>query len=208
MNIIGIQAHSFSKRLPGKIYKKIGDKSLLQWCVESCREIAPTWVLGHVLDEELIGYCCDNDLPLYIGKADDQDVLSRYVRFCRAMRATSVTRVTSDCPFISVPELGYVVALHSRGFDFTSNCFAPRTIPDGYDTECVSARLLEYLDKRDTLMESREHVTKYIYDNVDTLKTDFRICRVKSALNLSHLKFSVDTQEDLDRLEKQYEPRG
>ena len=200
MNIIGIQAHSSSKRLPGKIYLEINGKSLLRWCVESCREIAQTWVLGCVTDEQLITHCCEQDLPLYIGKYDDDDVLSRYVHFARAVGASSVTRVTSDCPFISVPDAAYVMAIHGRGYDFSSNAFCPRTTPDGYDTECISRRLLEYLDKRVTLIEQREHVTQYVYENEKALGPDYRICRVKSMLNLSGAKYSIDTQEDFDRV--------
>lgn len=200
MNVIGIQAHSFSTRLPGKIYLEIGGKSLLQWCVESCREIAQTWVLGCVTDEQLIQHCCDKDIPFYIGKADDQDVLSRYVKFARAVGATSVTRITSDCPFISVPDAAYVMAVHARGFDFTSNAFASRTTPDGYDTECISRKLLEYLDKRVNLIEQREHVTSYVYENEKDLGKDFRLCRVRGMLDLSGNKYSIDTQDDFDRV--------
>ena len=200
MNVIGIQAHSNSTRLPGKIYMEIGGKSLLQWCVESCREIAQTWVLGCVTDEKLIQHCCDRDIPLYIGKCDDQDVLSRYVKFARAVGSSSVTRVTSDCPFISVPDLAYTMTVHSKGNDFTSNAFAPRTTPDGYDVECISRRLLEHLDNFVNLIEQREHVTQYVYDNEKTLGKEFRVCRVKSLLDLSDQKYSIDKQEDFDRV--------
>ena len=200
--MIAIQAHSFSTRLPGKIYREIKGKSLLEWCVESCREITnQVVVVGTLGDRDLAEYCAHHNIAHHAAAVDDQDVLGRYASLLRTYRPPWVCRVTSDCPYISVPQLAYAVATHLKGFDFTSNIFPPRHTPDGDDVEVMSARLLEHLDQRVNQMEYREHVCSWVYDHTETLSKDFRICKITQMLDFSHVKTSIDTEEDLKRVE-------
>ena len=79
------------------------------------------------------------------------------------------------------------------------NC---RTMPDGFDCEVISARLLDWLDKNALDLKYREHVTSMLYEH----KPDWAKCGQFSAyIDESYLKISVDTQEDLEMVRAHHE---
>ena len=68
------------------------------------------------------------------------------------------------------------------------------TYPDGLDTEIFRFDALERAWKEARLKSEREHVTAYIYKHPEL----FRLGSVKQAENLSALRWTVDTSEDLE----------
>jgi spore coat polysaccharide biosynthesis protein SpsF (cytidylyltransferase family) len=78
-----------------------------------------------------------------------------------------------------------------------------RTEREGYDCEVISRELMEFMDKNAKTPEQREHVTKYISDQIEDGNWPipafpFAICHVIDRMDLSHIKTSIDTQEDYD----------
>jgi spore coat polysaccharide biosynthesis protein SpsF (cytidylyltransferase family) len=204
--VIGIQARSGSTRLERKCLQTIGDATILDHCVNACRAIVPhVWVLPPVGDEPILNHCRKNDYLVHQTTAPEDDVLSRYIGLQRSTGAERVVRITADCPFPFIPLLDWMVRFAVMG-DFHTNAWPPRTILDGWDIEVMSPRMLEWLDKHSTVAE-REHVTAAAYRSPEDMKASkLVLLPFKYQLDMSSIKYSVDTQSDLDEVRGKYRP--
>ena len=77
-----------------------------------------------------------------------EDVLGRFVKVLDEYPATTVVRLTADCPLISPAVIDLVVnEFHASGADYLSNTMTP-TFPDGLDVEVVKASVLREVAAR------------------------------------------------------------
>lgn len=206
--LIGIQARSTSERLPGKAFEMIAGKTMTQRVVQSCRTAArmlceqgrceaTVSVLvpaGDRIATEMRGW-----LDIYEGP--ELDVLARYFGVVEARGSDYVVRVTGDCPMLPSWAVSRTVALAlANGYDYISNVDERfRTAIDGSDVEVVSRRLLVDTQDRATEAADREHVTTLIRrDPPGWAKLGF----VMNHFDLSGIKLSVDTPEDLERVRR------
>jgi len=148
-----IQARLTSTRLPKKILKNIGGKSVLRHCVDNVNKaISLTDVVvasPHVIPEWF-------NAKRFIGS--ESDVLDRYYKCAKANYADVVVRITADCPFIDPDVIDEAVRYYFKT-DFGYVCYAPI---DGLDVEVFSFKLLEEAWKNAKDKYDREHVTPYI----------------------------------------------
>jgi spore coat polysaccharide biosynthesis protein SpsF len=82
---------------------------------------------------------------------------------------------------------------HAQGCDYASNTLVP-TFPDGLDVEVVKASALRAVSESCTDFAEREHVTLGIYRRSDQFTTS----NVMNPEDLSKLRWTVDTPDDLD----------
>jgi glutamate-1-semialdehyde 2,1-aminomutase len=97
-------------------------------------------------------------------RGDLEDVLERF-RACSAQeQASTVVRLTGDCP-LSDPELidELLEEFSQGGWDYLANCVDERqlSVPDGFDAEVFRADLLERAARDAQLPSEREHVTPW-----------------------------------------------
>lgn len=85
-----------------------------------------------------------------------------------------------------------------NGYDYVSNVDERvRTAIDGFDCEALSIRAMRHLDKTALSSYHREHVTIAIRENPPVwLKQGL----IMHHLDQSHLMYSINTQEDFDRV--------
>lgn len=217
--LIGIQARSNSTRLPGKIYEKIGDKTVLEHVLDACEKGAvnnnavesQVVILGPSGDAELTKYCEKNNVLVYLGNTED-NLLERYFSAMNYFNTDAVIRVTSDCPFLP-PGMVKMACLALTEMDYVSNC-SPRTFADGHDVQGMSARALGWYRMK---VKKEEHLFFQLENNCEVYKSFEKKFKAKSILNRSQTilnpyhpanKLSIDTQEDLDRVRKAYEKLG
>ena len=198
--VIGVQARSTSKRFPGKVLENIGDKTMLDWCYMACKDVAQqVYVLPPCGDDAVINHCRKHNYLIHLTTAPENDCLARYLSLAEATSAARVCRITADCAFIFAPLLAFAATL-SQGYDFTTTNWPPLHFPDGWDCEVMSPRLLQWLDKHSTI-EEREHVTSAAYRSPKDLAAQrLSVCDVRYPLDLSKIKVSIDTEEDLARV--------
>ena len=79
--------------------------------------------------------------------------------------------------------------------DYTSNT-DPATFPDGLDVEVFNIETLEIANKQAKKDFEREHVTPFIRKNKNFKQTCF-----KNDINLSKLRWTLDTEADLKVVE-------
>jgi len=164
-----IQARLTNTRLPKKILKKIGDKSMLQHCIDGVR--MALWV-----DDVVVAsphYIPENfNAHRFIGS--ENDVLDRYYKCAKEFSGDVIVRITSDCPFIDPDVIDEAIEFFLRT-DYGFARFAPI---DGLDVEVFSFKMLEEAWKKATDPYDREHVTPYM---------------------IRKTKLSVDTAKDLEK---------
>jgi spore coat polysaccharide biosynthesis protein SpsF len=203
-----VQARMGSTRLPGKVMQPILDKPMLGWVMYRLRRsrlidqaIIATTVEKQ--DDRLVEFCEQQGWLVYRGSQDD--VLDRYYQTARQYQADHIVRVTSDCPLIDPAVMDYVIAGYLSAAphpDYASNTLE-RTYPRGLDTEVFSLAALAMAWKADA-SPWREHVTPYLNQNPDR----FRLQSVTNPENFSHLRWTVDTPEDLKLVRTVYEHFG
>lgn len=166
MNIVAIvQARMGSSRLPGKILKSLGDKSVFEWVYERLKKSTQiNTVLFATTDQSSDDIFCErlteNEIDFIRGS--EHDVLGRfYVAACEAS-ADIIVRVTCDCPFIDPKLIDEGILMHlQEGSEYTSNVVPP-TFPDGFDFEVFSIEILETAHHNAESKNDREHVTPWI----------------------------------------------
>jgi spore coat polysaccharide biosynthesis protein SpsF (cytidylyltransferase family) len=122
------------------------------------------------------------------------DVLARLVGSIDEETGT-VVRLTGDCPLVDPEVVDAVIDL----FRATPRCayasnVSPRTYPDGLDVEVVAADALRAVSQEPIDAADREHVTSAIRADPGR----FTAAALTASPSLGHLRWTVDTVEDLD----------
>lgn len=162
-----VQARTSSSRLPGKVLMPIGTKPMvlyqldrLQRCTQIDRVVLATSV--HSSDDTLADLVTATGFPVFRG--DLEDVLERF-RACAAKeQATTVVRLTGDCPLSDPALIDELVEAFADGeWDYLANCADERqlSVPDGFDAEVFRTELLERAAREASLPSEREHVTPW-----------------------------------------------
>jgi spore coat polysaccharide biosynthesis protein SpsF len=198
-----IQARMGSTRLPGKVLKDLGGKTVLGRVVERlqrCKAIDEVLVAttDRATDDAITAEC--RKISAAVSRGDQDDVLDRYFRAAQLTKADVVVRITSDCPMID-PEVTdkTVAAFLQAKPDYASNVMT-RTYPRGLDTEVFSFDALGRAWQHAHKPYEREHVTPHIFENPST----FKLLSVTCEADHSDHRWTVDTQEDLDFVQAVY----
>ncbi|WP_153732397.1 cytidylyltransferase domain-containing protein [Sporosarcina obsidiansis] len=198
-----IQARMTSTRLPGKVLKKVMDKTLLEYQLE---RVSRSQLINEIIvatttnetDDPIVNLCKQLGYTTYRGS--EEDVLSRYYEAAMNAKADVVVRLTSDCPLIDPAVIDKVIELfidNCPKVDYVSNTLE-RTYPRGMDTEVMSMNALIKAYREATLKRDREHVTAYIYSN----KNKYSLLNLKSPEVLSQYRWTVDTIEDFELIQR------
>ena len=197
-----IQARMGSTRLPGKVMKYLCDYPMIYWVIKGVCE-------AKLVDKVVVATSTnpENDrltvylesLGVEVFRGSEDNVLDRYVQCARQYNPKNVVRITGDCPLINPIIIDLVVEEHELcSTDYTSNVFPRRTYPRGLDVEVMTYETLHYLWSQSLTDYEEEHVTAYIHHH----PKEFRIGNVLFQNDASRFQWSVDTQEDLDRIEE------
>ncbi len=200
-----VQARMTSTRLPGKVLADIAGRSLLAFMlarVHRARRLDAVWVATttNATDDPLAALCDELDVPVFRG--DELDVLGRYAGAAREAGADVVVRLTADCPMIDPALIDQAIEMFEDGdHDYLSNAIH-LSYPDGLDVEVFSAAALAIADRDARDPFHREHVTPYLRTGTypDLPSGDFKVGHMTAPADFSHLRWTVDTQDDLDRV--------
>ena len=200
---IYVQARMGSTRLPGKTLKQISGKSLLEILLERLKHVthaSSVCVLTtQKKEDDAIHRVCDKE-KVFCFRGPDEDVLSRYYLCAQKRKPDRIVRITGDCPLIDPAIVDRVIAAYSSEYDYVSNTLT-RTYPRGMDVEVFSSAALEKAHSLAKTPSEREHVTLYMYQHPEV----FRLLNVASEENSSHLRLTVDTQEDFEVVRRIFE---
>lgn len=200
---IMIQARTESKRLPNKVLAKIENKPMIWHVLNRVKRIDSIHQIALITtkskkDKILLKIAEDNEIIGFVG--DKNDLLNRHYQCALKINADPIIRITSDCPLIDPRLVEKMIKFYKDNkFDFVSNAIRP-TYPDGLDIEIFSFELLKKIHRIAKTERDREHVTTYIHRNIDK----FNVFNYENSQNLSHMRWTVDREEDLKFVRKIY----
>jgi spore coat polysaccharide biosynthesis protein SpsF len=195
-----IQARTSSSRFPEKVLSPLRGIPMLLWTINYCRKTnLPLFVLTSTdkSDDQLIGMLEKNYVSYYRGSLEN--VVSRYLSFMKEHQVKKVVRISGDSPLINPDVILKVIAQDQElaDADLTTNVF-PRSFPRGQSVEVIPRKSLELLRDRNLSESDIEHVTPYFYANYK----EFKINNLNNTEDLSSINLSVDTKEDLLRVDQ------
>lgn len=159
--------------------------------------LATTWLPE---DKALQDLARSMSIACYRG--DPVNVLDRYMNAAVLYSLDHVMRVTGDCPLIDPQVCKETLDLYKIGkWDYVSNRVS---YPDGLDCECFSVGALQRSWTEASTKESLEHVTPYMYKR----PSPFQLQQLWADKDYSSLKWSVDTQADIDFVRSVYTQLG
>lgn len=169
MSVVVItQARSGSSRLPNKVLKKIGDKTLLQIHIErikKAKQIDDIYIATTVEKSDSVIEELAKKLGVKYYRGSENDVLDRFYQTVKDIKPNFIVRLTSDCPLIDPKLIDEVVGeAKAQNLDYYSNGLV-ENYPDGQDIEVFKFTALEKAWEEATLTSEREHVTPYIRKN-------------------------------------------
>jgi spore coat polysaccharide biosynthesis protein SpsF len=189
-----------SSRLPGKALRAIRSRALLGHVVDRlrrCRTIDGMRIATSTDadDDAIADFARTEAVEVYRGALDD--VAGRLLNAALAARADALVRINADSPLIDPAIVDQAVELYRQQRpDLVSNVVR-RTFPKGQSVEVIAVPALKRAVEAMATPAEREHVTPWFYANA----TRVRIVGFESAIPRAQMQLSVDTAEDLRRVE-------
>jgi spore coat polysaccharide biosynthesis protein SpsF (cytidylyltransferase family) len=204
--VVGIlQARMGSSRLPGKVLASLGASTVLE---ELLRRLAGSRRLDALVvattaepeDDAIVAVARARQIPCFRGSATD--VLDRVWCAAQAFAADVVVRLTADNPLV---DGGFVDTCVERFLASTPaveylDTMSSGTFPYGLAVEVMRREALGRAWTMATRPEDREHVTLFIREHGDR----FQLSYVRSPVDHSGLRWTIDTQADLDAMRALY----
>ncbi len=209
MRIVAIiQARMGSTRLPGKVMKLLGDKTVLAHVISRVKSCL-------LLDEVIVATTTSLGDDLIVIEAEkcgvkwfrgsEENVLERYYLAAQQFQAEIIVRITSDCPLFDPEVLSQMLyyfkttTVAGLKIDYLSNTLN-RTYPIGLDAEVFTFKALERAVKEAHQPYEKEHVTPYIYQHPDF----FTLQEYTNQKNISNYRWTLDTEEDWQLIQEIY----
>jgi len=192
-----IQARMGSTRFPEKVMAKIMGKTMLERIIEriqAARRIDKIIIATSTNKENdriaIIGR--KNKIDVYRGS--EEDVVDRIYKAAKQAKADVIVRITADDPLVD-PELmdRMVGERKRRQLDFLGNS-NPETFPHGLNLDVMRMEALERLWELTRNPKYHDTFREGMFEN----PAKFRIGNYEHENNLSHLRWTVDTREDLE----------
>lgn len=208
------QARYGSTRLPAKILKKVGDKTLLEIHL---RRILQAKTIDKLkiatTDEEGSKFIIEVADKVGVGchKGSVDDVLTRFYDTAAPEKPEYVIRLTSDCPLIDptiIDEIVNYTLTHDYDYVHTD----PKSFPDGLDVEVMKYSALERAYKEANLISEREHVTPYIWKNGTakggSIFKSYEYPNKEGDFNADDNRITIDEPEDYEVIKALIEELG
>ena len=209
-NVIGIvQARMGSSRLPGKSLTPLLGRPMLQVLMERVlpAQRVDHWIIATTqlpMDDRI------EELARQLGvryfRGSENDCLDRYYQAARQANAGTIVRLTGDNPLMDASFVDWSVEQFLQSdpsVDYTESSTS-KTFPLGLSLEVLSFLALQTAWKEDPSPDTREHVSPYIYQHPER----FRLGKLCGPYDYSHMRWTVDTDADLQFVRTVFENFG
>jgi spore coat polysaccharide biosynthesis protein SpsF len=200
--VIVVQARMSSTRLPGKVLLPLAGAPALLRMMErvarvrgAARRLVATSTAA--ADDAIVQTCRSAGVPVVRGPLED--VLARFA-LAVPPDCEAVVRLTADCPLVDAALVDQHIAVYAREqphADYVTNA-ALRTQPNGLDVEVVSRAMLMRAAREASAAYDREHVLSWVARHA-------RMVPVRQSVDLSDLRWTLDTAEDYAAIAAIYE---
>ena len=197
-----IQARVGSKRLPGKVLKKIVGIPVIEILLRrlSCSKLIDEICVATSsnIEDDIL---CDvvEKLGYRVVRGSETDVLKRFWNAANETSADAIVRVTGDCPVVDPSLVDKVIELFLDSDAVYVSNIDPPTFPDGLDVEVFARSTLEDAQFSALSDFDREHVTPFIRNGT------FKKLNLKNFHDTSELRLTLDEPDDMILLRKVFE---
>jgi spore coat polysaccharide biosynthesis protein SpsF len=194
-----------SKRLPGKVMLKILEKPVL-WHIyhrlNSCKNLDGIVISTGEKEKnrEICNFAEELSIPYYSGS--EVNLIERLYKTAKKFNATSIIRVTADCPLVEPDIVDQVISEHKKSknnYDVITNSFS-YSFPHGLEIELWTTDILKKLNSEIKKLEFKEWFPIYVKNN----SNKFKILEIKNKKDLSKFRLTIDYPEDFKLIEKIY----
>jgi len=204
-----IQASMFSERLPGKVLKKILNKSILELIVERVKQIKNfdriILVTGPKEKNKLLLKEAQK-LKIYYFTGSEKNILDRFYQASKKFNTDIIIRCTADNPLIdfNLINTGLEIFLKNN-FDILG-VDRKRTFPLGLNFQIFTKKALEtaWKDNQDIHKGNFDKIfippTRYMLE-----KRKFKNYTIISKKDYSDIRLTLDYQEDLEMISMIYQ---
>ena len=201
-----IEARYNSSRLPGKMFKSIFGKPLLQRVIE---RVSKSKLIDEIIiatssnksDERIVDLGKEMRVKVYRGC--ENNVLERVISANTQNKSDLIIEICGDCPLIDFKLIDSGINEYFKKDCDIVNCGYVESYPKGLDFLILKRELLANSYKFCNDSVYREHVGLFFLEN----QSDFKIVFLKppKKLNFPELRFQVDYIEDLKFVRSIYE---
>ena len=203
MKIVAIiQSRLTSSRLPGKVLISIDCKPILKYIIDRvslCKLVESSLIATSIeeSDDPIELFCKAVNIKCYRGSLEN--VALRMFKAAKEVKSEAFVRINGDSPLIDPAIIDRAINIYNNGnYDLVTNTF-PRSFPTGQSVEVIRVNTFEKIINKMTLPDEFEHMTKYYYHHPDK----YNIINFENKYgNYNHLRLTVDTYEDLERVNK------
>ncbi|MBN1930570.1 MAG: NTP transferase domain-containing protein [Desulfobacterales bacterium] len=203
-SIAFVVARMTSSRLPGKHFRMIGKKPLIQWITDQLRKciqlddiIITTVAEG--ANEPLRNFARKEKLPCFWYEGDVDHVTTRLRKAAETYNADICILISGDCPLVYAPAIDQLIQClkDEPEADIVRIAHNENGLSAGLEGVCVARkRAWQLADDLSDRPEFKEHQFPVIGMHPE-LFTAKNCILPKNLYSLSH-RFSIDTQSDLD----------
>jgi spore coat polysaccharide biosynthesis protein SpsF len=194
-----IQARYSSKRLFGKVLRKISGTTVLERVinqVKKSRKISKIIIATskHKTDKKIINFCNKNKINFISGPLNN--VFKRFYSIIIREKCKSFVRISADSPLLDYSLIDKAVTIfNNHRYDIVTNVF-PRTFPKGFSVEVIKSKIILDFLRKIKKKKHQEHLTSFFYDNYKK----FKIKNFYNKINCSNINLSIDNLSDLKRV--------
>ena len=206
-NIVGIvQARVGSTRLPNKVIKKLGNKTILEILLN---RLTKSKTINRIViatttkkEDDIIEKIALNS-GFEVFKGSEKDVLDRYYNAAIEYNAGIIVRITADNPLTDVDLIdSQVESLIESSYDYVT----AKGIILGLGSEVFTLNTLKKAWENAKEKYQREHVTPYIYENPEMFKLGY--VNPPDLLKREDIRLTIDTIEDFKLYQELYNHLG
>ena len=196
-----LQARLGSKRLPGKVFKKINGKTILEYIIKRLKKtkLSKNIIVATTKrdeDQKIIKVA--KKMNCYTFRGSTNNVLDRYYKAASYYKVKNIARVCSDSPLIDPNIINKVYFFYLKNnYDYVSNKIFP-SYPIGMGVEILNFQSLEKANKSASNVHEKEHVTPYIYKR----PKKFKIKNIGLKKKILNYRLVLDYIEDFKLISK------
>lgn len=154
--------------------------------------------------QDIIPHAEQHNIWWFQASKKQRNVLGEFLEICNIVKPRLIVRITADCPCIDPSIINEVIIQHdSTNSDYTCSRNDDLLYGDGFDVEVFTYKALLEGGRLASKPSHFEHVTKIFYEKGSLFKVWYA-----KELNLPREKYSLDTLEDYEKINKIYERFG
>ena len=191
--VIAITVRSSSSRLSKKAFLKIGNKSIIEWCIDNCKksEIKNNSIVITTTskkEDQRFRKIAKKKISFFAGS--EKNIVNRMLKLLEKKKAKYVIRVTGDSPLIDPKLINFLIKKTNQNYDFIYFNDGPL----GIKPELLSRKGLVKLNRYDNTRDC-EYLSLFYKNNPNYFKIKNEKFYIKK--NFKKLRLNIDYKEDL-----------